>query len=185
MEGRRAKGQSGFTLVELMIVVAVLAILAAVAIASYRRYILRARIVEAYTMLGLIGERQAAYRGFFDQYCDVSSASHDGTAPTLTSRWPSTSPGASSADWYTGLPAEWNQLGVRPTGRVYFQYDTVAGNAGVAPPFGGGLNYSSAPNQDVWWAAHAYGDLDGDGTQSTFEAFSMSNGVWVSGDESE
>jgi len=68
---------------------------------------------------------------------------------------------------------------------VYFRYDTVAGLPGVIPGYGGGLNYSSAPDRVPWWVAHAYGDLDGNGVRSTFEAFSMSSGIWVSGSEIE
>lgn len=178
----RTKGRSerGFTLVELMIVVAILGVLAAVAIVSYRRYVLRARVNEAYSMLGMIRMRQESYRSEFSQYCDVSGPTHDGTTGALGTFWPSSAPGRDPVDWYAGLPAnsEWNQLGVRPTGMVYFRYDTVAGQPGVTPAFGGGLNYG-ASSGDAWWAGHAYGDLDGNGVRSTFEAFSLADGIWV------
>jgi prepilin-type N-terminal cleavage/methylation domain-containing protein len=181
------KRSRGFTLVELMIVVALLAILSSIAIVSYRRYLLRSRVSEAYGLLGLIRMRQESYRSEFSQYCDVSTSTHDangGQMPAGT--WPASAPGRTPADWYGGggPPAEWNQLGVRPSGQVYFRYETVAGNPGRAPPWSA-LNYSSAPNQDAWWVAHAHGDLDGNGVQSTFEAFSLSSGIWVSPSESE
>ncbi|MDY0954667.1 MAG: pilin [Stenotrophomonas rhizophila] len=47
-----AKVNKGFTLVELMIVVAIVAILAAIAIPSYQDYVVRARVSEALVLAG-------------------------------------------------------------------------------------------------------------------------------------
>ena len=46
------KGQNGFTLIELMIVIAIVAILAAVALPAYQDYTIRAKITEALLLLG-------------------------------------------------------------------------------------------------------------------------------------
>ncbi|HOP91624.1 MAG TPA: pilin, partial [Ottowia sp.] len=44
--------QKGFTLIELMIVVAIIGILAAVALPAYQDYTARAQVSEAFTMTG-------------------------------------------------------------------------------------------------------------------------------------
>lgn len=51
------KKQKGFTLIELMITVAIVAILAAIAVPSYQRYVLRSHRVEARNVLQTIAQR--------------------------------------------------------------------------------------------------------------------------------
>ncbi len=55
------KQKAGFTLIELMVVVAVLSLVAAIAVPNYLRYMAKARQAEAKTNLGGIFVSQSAY----------------------------------------------------------------------------------------------------------------------------
>ncbi|MDQ7956619.1 MAG: type IV pilin protein [Pseudomonadota bacterium] len=56
------RSASGFTLIELMIVVAVIAILAAIAYPSYQEYVMRSRRVEGQALLNDAAARQERWR---------------------------------------------------------------------------------------------------------------------------
>lgn len=71
----------GFTLIELMVTVAIVAILAAIAYPSYRDYVLRGRIVDATT--GLSTMRANMERYFQDNRTYLSTGSY--TSPCLVS----------------------------------------------------------------------------------------------------
>jgi prepilin-type N-terminal cleavage/methylation domain-containing protein len=179
----------GFTLVELMVVVAVIGVLSAISIPMYKSYLYRAKTTEAIGFLAEIKARQEAYMNEYHTYCDASSA--DGVAKgTATSWWPplpdEKAKRGSARAWDGGdRPEGWAQLGAAPPGRqALFAYVSVAGGIGKKPNDDAGfttdLGYDGS---DFWFVSRALGDLDGDGNEITFESYSHSRNLWISNDQ--
>lgn len=68
------KDEKGFTLVELMIVVAVVAVLAAIAYPSYQEYVMRSRRADAQSLLNEAAARQERWRAQNGAYLTEGSA---------------------------------------------------------------------------------------------------------------
>jgi hypothetical protein len=68
------------------------------------------------------------------------------------------------------MPIEWAQLGFRPTSAVRYRYVVIVGSPSATPP--GEAGFATSPNQDIWYLAEAYGNLDGDAIGSTYRLFS-------------
>lgn len=81
------KKQTGFTLIELMIVVAIVAILAAIALPAYQNYTKRARFTEVVNSVSPI--KQQVELCFVDQgdktLCDSAASGAGWTIPTVAS----------------------------------------------------------------------------------------------------
>ena len=90
----RVRKMSGFTLVELMIVVVILGLLAAVAIPAFTRYVKRSRTSEAMTNLTRIYSAEFTYnqesheRGLSLDFGRVRRASRPDPFPTWTASTP-------------------------------------------------------------------------------------------------
>ena len=69
---RNARFSEGFSIVEMMVVIVIVGILAAIAVPTYSSYIYKSRVSEASTFLASIKNRQEAYRSEFGRYAAVN-----------------------------------------------------------------------------------------------------------------
>lgn len=146
MDIRARRRDGGFTIIELMISVAILGVLAAVAIPSFRNYQWKAKRSEAYVNLGSLATTQKAYFGMSETFFGVAPPEPGTTLGNVPNAFPRDSAGIRNAFATIGWASE---------GQVYFDYDTNERNLGLGCPC------------VQCFTATAYGDIDGDNARSS------------------
>ena len=127
-------------MIELMIVVAIIGILAAIAIPNFLTFRLKAKISEAKHNLGAIRVGEEAYNTEEDTYYGPIA------------QYPSTDPSSDKEDWFIS-ETQFSAIAFEPTGEVYYRYS---------------VGQNGTEDYTANFRAHAFGDLDGDGVWSHF-----------------
>ena len=142
------RSRLGFTLVELMIVVALIGALASLAVPSFRKYQMTAKRAEAFGNLTTLAQTQKTYFAEFGTFIGSAPEPSSTTSENPTSAKRSVAP----------VSAAFATLGWTPEGDVFFDYDSRV------PGFG---NCSCS----ACFTATAYGDLDASGSLSEITYF--------------
>ena len=134
----RDRRRAGFTLIEMMITVAIIGILAAIAIPSFVNYQHRSKRSEAYANLSAIARVEKSFFAEYSRFVGVD-------APQ-----PGTGLGPMRRPWTADARDAFAGVGWIPEGNVFFDYDVHVDDDACPGCF----------------TASAYGDVDGNGLLS-------------------
>jgi len=132
---QQLRKSKGFTLIELMIVVAIIGILAAIAIPNFLQYQMKSRQSEVKTNLQAIKTSEVSFQAERGCYIGVAAEGSTNTASkaTVPLTWAAGAAAAKAGTaWCTATYAGvFNDIGFKATGNVMYEYgvDATAGPA--------------------------------------------------------
>jgi type IV pilus assembly protein PilA len=158
--------KSGFTLIELMIVVAILGILAAIAIPAFVTYVRRSKSSEAVTQIDQMFKLAASYYNPSEKVNAATMGASQMVHCTVENGVSSLAPTPKKEERaYTGGFNATTGLGFG-AGYTYYQYSLDSVGDGC----------DRLPSATQLYTMRATGNLDGDAVQSTFEQAASNNG---------
>ena len=176
----RRTSQRGLTMIELMIVIAIVGILATIASVSVKKYVASSKTSEAIHMISAIKAAQETYKDETFTYLNVSP----GLSAASDFYPDNPSPGQKKMN-FAGTGAgqtEWERLGVHEDAPVLFVYACTAGAAGATPtPTGSDITVGNWP-ANPWYVVKARADLDNDGVNTVFITGSFAGEIFSAND---